>query len=230
MKRLSSLVLLLLALFLVGCASTARTLEPDAIAIEQALISVVELASQGIDANYFFTIDQMLFPPEAAHFSTLTEIPLFLDRLSLYKDQVLQAYRQTILASPALVSKALERVVWDQSMQILRSGNQSGTNELIKQQGEQLQQELEAVLRNELGQSMITWALVLDRYSIWQRATSLWGRQSLEEVDVDPRQYQIDLFLSVYFRQLLLQEEQLRTTPVIRGSGSFLELFQQDGR
>ncbi len=230
MKRFPICALLLLILLLVGCSSTKQRQEVDATAVEQALISVVKLASQSVDANLFSSMGQRILPAEAIVLSQRSEIPLFLERLDLYKAEVLQAYRQTILEAPTLVAESLARVVWIESPKILQAGNQSATEELLKQQGPALRESLEAVLRRELASSRQNWDMLLDRYSIWQRGTEAWTLEALTGVTVDPLEHQIEFFLSVYLRQLAFQEQQLRTTPVIRGSGSFLEIFQQEGR
>ena len=194
------------------------------------MIQVVELASQSIDVNFFVPLQSSLLPPEAAHFTTMNEIPLFPDRLDFWKSQVLHAFREVIIQAPQIISESLEHVIWTQGSSLLRSSNTSGTDELISQVGDQLRQELLRLVRSEIELSQITWALILDRYSIWQRATSMWGWPPLAEVSIDPSDHLSELFVTTYLRQLGVQEERLRTTPVIRGSGSFLELFQQDGR
>ncbi|NCC64496.1 MAG: hypothetical protein EOM15_07555, partial [Spirochaetia bacterium] len=135
MKRFPICALLLLILLLVGCSSTKQRQEVDATAVEQALISVVKLASQSVDANLFSSMGQRILPAEAIVLSQRSEIPLFLERLDLYKAEVLQAYRQTILEAPTLVAESLARVVWIESPKILQAGNQSATEELLKQQG-----------------------------------------------------------------------------------------------
>ncbi len=73
-----------------------------------------------------------------------------------------------------------------------------------------------------------TWDLILDRYGIWQKGTSLWGEEVLVEVTDDPFEHLSTQFLQTYLEELGRQEEILRTTPVPKGSGSFLELFWQD--
>jgi len=86
------------------------------------------------------------------------------------------------------------------------------------------------MLQEALKTSDITWDLILDRYGIWQKSTALWGREELPVVAAEPFEHLYSFFTTTYLDELGTQEERLRTTPVPKGSGSFLEIFQQDGR
>ena len=226
MKRLPFLLLLLL---LTGCKTAQGPVAPDTVSSAYALEEVLKLSSQSIDANLFASQDlKSLLPMEATRFSDLAEIPLFLDHLALWQEQVRTAFRQVVVAIPSLVEQTAPLVTWDDPKQIILSGNRSATETFITQQGTELDEVIRSLLSDSLQNSQDTWALILDRYAIWRRGTMLWGREELEAVDIDPFEHLHALFVSRYLDQLGLQEEQLRTTPVPKGSGSFLEVFQQE--
>ena len=230
MKRLPPTFMIGLALFLAtSCTSTESIEGPNSLEIEQAFVQVVILASQEIDANLFSNVSLETFlPREAAHFAALPEIPLFQDHLQMWVTEVQQAFRQSIVQAPDLVVQALREVVWDNPQAILAQGDRSGTNQLIRQNGAQLEKQLQTMLRETLQISVPTWALILDRYTIWQNATKLWGDTNLSEVTVDPLEHLSSVWVERYLEELGVQEERLRTTPVPKESGSFLEVFQQD--
>ncbi|MGE4585034.1 MAG: DUF4197 family protein [Sphaerochaeta sp.] len=229
MKRLPILALLPVCLLLIGCTTTQRQQQPAALTSEQALTEVVKLASESVDANLFapLTLEELL-PPQAQLFVDLEEIPLFSDQLSLWNDQVLLAYRQVVLQIPALVQDAVGKVTWQQPDQLVKGGNQSATTYFLEDQGKFLSQGIRIMLTDALKQSQITWDLILKRYAIWREATMLWGRAPLPEITVSVDEHLFDLCIATYYAELGVQEAQARTTPVPKGSGSFLELFQQD--
>lgn len=226
MKRLPFLLLLLL---LTGCRTVQGPAAPDAVSSAYALEEVLKLSSQSIDANLFASQDLASFLPlEATHFPELEQIPLFLDHLALWQEQVKTGFRQVVVALPSLVDQTAARVIWDDPNKTILSGNRSATEAFITQHGTELDEEVRSMLSESLQNSQITWALILDRYDIWRKGTALWGREELKPVDIDPFSHLHAFFVSRYLDQLGQQEEQLRTTPVPKGSGSFLEVFQQE--
>jgi len=160
----------------------------------------------------------------------MQEIPLFHDHLTTWSNQVLGAFRQVVVMLPSLVETSVSSVVWDDSEALLKESNTSATNRLVTEQGSMLAQEVKTMLQDALTNSSITWDLILDRYDIWQKGTTLWGREALPSVTADPFEHLYSYFTTTYLAQLGLEEERLRTTPVPKGSGSFLEIFQQDGQ
>jgi hypothetical protein len=222
---------LLLFLLLTGCRTVQGPTTADAVSASYALEEVLKLSSHSVDANLFAsTALPSLLPPEAGEFSRMVQIPLFLDHLTVWQEQVRTAFRQVVVAIPALVETNAPLVIWDDPEKIILQGNRSATDTFIRQQGDTLDAVVRKLLSDSLQQSEITWALILDRYDIWRKGTALWGREELKPVDVQPFDHLHALFVSQYLAQLGLLEEQLRTTPVPKGSGSFLEVFQQEAR
>jgi len=212
-----------------GCTSTSRDERVSAVEAENALREVTKLASQAVDANLFTETElQDLLPQNAAHFSQMEGIPLFLDHLDRWQTQVQQAFRSVLVQTTILVTDNSNEVVWENPEAALLQGNQSATKELTKQRGDVIREEVLERLNDALIASEETWNIILDRYGIWQKGTSLWGEEVLVEVKDDPFDHLSTQFLETYFEELGRQEEILRTTPVPRGSGSFLELFWQD--
>lgn len=231
MKRTSCVYLLLALVLLSGCSTFKQTQAFDVTDAQQALTEVVKLASQSIDVNlYADTPLAKLLPPQSGHFLQMQEIPLFLDHLDTWGNQVLGAFRQVVVQLPSLVETSVSTVIWQDSEKLLKEGNRSATMRLVTEQGPMLDQEVRKLLQDALAISGITWNLILDRYDIWQKGTALWGREVLPEVAVDPFEHLYSLFTTTYLAELGLQEERLRTTPVPQGSGSFLEIFQLDGQ
>lgn len=227
-KPLLSLICIIIVL-LMGCTSTSRDERVSAVEAENALREVTKLASQAVDANLFSGMGlQELLPQNAAHFAEMEEIPLFLDHLDRWQAQVQQAFRSVLVQTTILVTDNSNEVVWENPEAALQQGNQSATKELAKQRGDVIREEVLERLDDALVASEETWNVILDRYGIWQKGTSLWGEDVLVEVNGDPFDHLSTLFLETYFEELGRQEEILRTTPVPRGSGSFLELFWQD--
>ncbi|MGH0053262.1 MAG: hypothetical protein ACQ5SW_07740 [Sphaerochaetaceae bacterium] len=228
-KLLSFMLILFICMLFIGCTSTHRDTYVSALEAEHALREVAKLASQSVDVNLFSDLQlEDLLPQDATHFSEMNEIPLFLDHLDRWKDQVQQAFRSVVVQSTILIEENIQAVVWENPQATLLQGDRSATRELTKQQGEALRTQLTQRLRDALQTSDTTWQMILDRYGIWQKGTSLWGEDVLVEVTTDPFEHLSILFMNTYFEELGRQEELLRTTPVPRGSGSFLELFQQD--
>ncbi|NLK06891.1 MAG: hypothetical protein GX315_11060 [Spirochaetales bacterium] len=222
---------LLLFLLLTGCSTVQGPTTADAVSASFALEEVLKLSSQSVDANLFATTPlPSLLPPEASEFSMMVQIPLFLDHLTVWQEQVRTAFRQVVVAIPSLVETNAPLIIWDDPDQIILQGNRSATDTFIRQQGEALDAVVRKLLFEALQQSEITWALILDRYDIWRKGTALWGREELKPVNVQPFAHLHALFVSQYLAQLGLLEEQLRTTPVPKGSGSFLEVFQKEAR
>ena len=212
-----------------GCTSTSRDERVSAVEAENALREVTKLASQAVNANLFTEMGlQDLLPQNAAHFTEMEGIPLFLDHLDRWQTQVQQAFRSVLVQTTILVTDNSDEVVWENPGAALLQGNQSATKELTKQRGDVIREEVLERLNDALIASEETWNVILDRYGIWQKGTSLWGEEVLVEVKDDPFDHLSTQFLETYFEELGRQEEILRTTPVPRGSGSFLELFWQD--
>ena len=231
MKRTSCVYFLLALVFLTGCSTTKQDQTLLATDATYALTEVVKLASQSIDVNlYANTPLTTLLPPQTAHFLQMQEIPLFQDHLSTWSNQVLGAFRQVVVLLPSLVETSVSSVVWQDSEALLKEGNRSATTRLVTEQGTLLAQEVKTMLQDALANSSITWDLILDRYNIWQKGTALWGREALPTVIADPFEHLYSYFATTYLAHLGLEEERLRTTPVPKGSGSFLEIFQQDGQ
>lgn len=227
-KPLLPLICIIIVL-LMGCTSTSRDERVSAVEAENALREVTKLASQAVDANLFTEMElQDLLPQNAAHFSQMEGIPLFLDHLDRWQTQVQQAFRSVLVQTTILVTDNSNEVVWENPEAALLQGNQSATKELTKQRGGVIREEVLEQLNDALIASEETWNVILDRYGIWQKGTSLWGEEVLVEVKDDPFDHLSTQFLETYFEELGRQEEILRTTPVPRGSGSFLELFWQD--
>ncbi|WP_319756166.1 hypothetical protein [uncultured Sphaerochaeta sp.] len=227
-KPLLPLIFIIIVL-LMGCTSTSRDERVSAVEAENALREVTKLASQAVDANLFTEMGlQDLLPQNAAHFVEMEGIPLFLDHLDRWQTQVQQAFRSVLVQTTLLVEDSSNDVVWENPEAALVQGNQSATRELTKQRGDVIREEVLERLKDALASSNETWNVILDRYSIWQKGTSLWGEEVLVEVKGNPFDHLSTQFLETYFKELGRQEEILRTTPVPRGSGSFLELFWQD--
>nr|WP_319474573.1 hypothetical protein [uncultured Sphaerochaeta sp.] len=227
-KPLLSLICIIIVL-LMGCTSTSTHERVSAVEAENALREVTKLASQAVDANLFSEMGlQDLLPQEAAHFTDMGGIPLFLDHLDKWQTQVQQAFRSVLVQTTILVEENSSEVVWENPEAALQRGNQSATKELTKQRGDVIRKEVLKRLKDALDSSNGTWNVILDRYGIWQKGTSLWGEEVLVEVKDEPFEHLSTQFLETYFEELGRQEEILRTTPVPKGSGSFLELFWQD--
>ena len=227
-KPLLTLICIIIVL-LMGCTSTSRDERVSAVEAENALREVTKLASQAVNANLFTEMGlQDLLPQNAAHFTEMEGIPLFLDHLDRWQTQVQQAFRSVLVQTTILVTDNSDEVVWENPGAALLQGNQSATKELTKQRGDVIREEVLEQLNDALIASEATWNVILDRYGIWQKGTSLWGEEVLVEVKDDPFDHLSTQFLETYFEELGRQEEILRTTPVPRGSGSFLELFWQD--
>jgi len=227
-KPLLTLICIIIVL-LMGCTSTSRDERVSAVEAENALREVTKLASQAVNANLFTEMGlQDLLPQNAAHFTEMEGIPLFLDHLDRWQTQVQQAFRSVLVQTTILVTDNSDEVVWENPGAALLQGNQSATKELTKQRGDVIREEVLERLNDALIASEETWNVILDRYGIWQKGTSLWGEEMLVEVKDDPFDHLSTQFLETYFEELGRQEEILRTTPVPRGSGSFLELFWQD--
>ena len=227
-KPLLPLICIIIVL-LMGCTTTSRDERVSAVEAENALREVTKLASQAVNANLFTEMGlQDLLPQNAAHFTDMGGIPLFLDHLDRWQTQVQQAFRSVLVQATILVTDNSNEVVWENPEAALLQGNQSATKELTKQRGDVIREEVLERLNDALIASEETWNVILDRYGIWQKGTSLWGEEMLVEVKDDPFDHLSTQFLETYFEERGRQEEILRTTPVPRGSGSFLELFWQD--
>lgn len=223
------LLICIIIVLLMGCTSTSRDERVSAVEAENALREVTKLASQAVNANLFTEMGlQDLLPQNAAHFTEMEGIPLFLDHLDRWQTQVQQAFRSVLVQTTILVTDNSDEVVWENPEAALVQGNQSATRELTRQRGDVIREEVLEQLKDALASSNETWNVILDRYGIWQKGTSLWGEEVLVEVKDDPFNHLSTQFLETYFEELGRQEEILRTTPVPRGSGSFLELFWQD--
>lgn len=229
MKRKVLTCLLAISVLLAGCTTTQPIKTTIGADSAYALSEVVKLAAQTIDANLFAGLDlKALLPQEAQLFSTINGIPLFDDHLATWRNQVLSAFRQCVVELPGLVEQSADEIEWTNGDAIVSAGNRSASTYLVAESGGRLEAQLKSRLQTALLPSSITWNLILDRYGIWQRGTSLWGRESLPVIQIDPFDHLFQLFTSTYLSELGLQEERLRTTPVPKGSGSFLEIFQQD--
>ncbi|MDC7229590.1 MAG: hypothetical protein PQJ48_04730 [Sphaerochaetaceae bacterium] len=223
------LLICIIIVLLMGCTSTSRDERVSAVEAENALREVTKLASQAVNANLFTEMGlQDLLPQNAAHFTEMEGIPLFLDHLDRWQTQVQQAFRSVLVQTTILVTDNSDEVVWENPEAALVQGNQSATRELTRQRGDVIREEVLEQLKDALASSNETWNVLLDRYGIWQKGTSLWGEEVLVEVKGNPFDHLSTQFLETYFEELGRQEEILRTTPVPRGSGSFLELFWQD--
>ncbi len=227
-KPLLPLIFIIIVL-LMGCTSTNSGERVSALEAENALREVTKLASQTVDANLFSEMDlQNLLPQEAAHFTEMKGIPLFLDHLQRWQTQVQQAFRSVLVQTTLLIEENTQAVVWENPGAALLQGDRSATRELTKQRGNEIRAQVLELLQEALQTSNDTWNLILDRYGIWQKGTSLWGEELLAEVTDDPFEHLSTQFLQIYLEELGRQEEILRTTPVPKESGSFLEVFWQD--
>ncbi len=132
-KPLLPLIFIFIVL-LMGCTSTSRDERVSALEAENALREVTKLASQAVDANLFSEMSlQDLLPQEAAHFTEMGGIPLFLDHLERWQTQVQQAFRTVLVQTTILVEENSREVVWENPGSALLQGNKSATRELTKQ-------------------------------------------------------------------------------------------------
>lgn len=226
MKRILPFLLILTVLS--ACTSTQtgqRVTEEEA---STALLEVLRLSAHTVETNLYdqYTL-LMLLPPEVQHFPPFSEIPRFLELLYTWETQVKQAFRAVMLEMPTLIETASSNIVFTDSLTLITSSNSSASETLAAQQGEGLQEHVRTLLQTNLLPSEATWALINDRYNLWAKANGLWGTANLSQVEADPLRYLEQAFITTYQKQLSAAEATLRTTPVPRGAGSSLEIFQQ---
>ncbi len=221
------ILLLLLALLLGGCTTTEK---PTTITEEQAhgaLVEVLRLARSALDGSALGSLPlSALLTEEQAHILDLDEIPLLRQRLELWGSAVNEAYRSTTRLMGEQLEALLDSLVIEDARQVVLSTRISATSLLKEQKSAEITEAAAALLSLALEESRGIWDTLHERYEIWSRSRALLEKETLPPLTGDPFEQLLTRFVDGYLLELEREEMLLRTTPVVKGSGSILEVFQ----
>lgn len=221
------LLLLLLTLLLGGC-STTQTLAPlDQETAEAAVIAVLRLGAENIDAEAFSSLPiEALLDESSAHLPDQTQIPLFSSRLERWHSSVLLAYWQAAGVLTAELDGLLATLDLSDAPAIVSSSDLLATGVLASQHFDTMRSIIAEPLREALTQSTLEWQLLSARYEIVRASEKRALGRILPPVSADLTEHLINTFIEHYLGSLAIEEQLLRTTAVQKGSGSILEVFQ----
>lgn len=227
MKRYIPLLLLLV--LLTGCATTQGQQEDRTEQVRSALLEVLMIASESIEANLHadFQLSQLL-PPDSVDLLQQTQIPRLQEHLEIWKQQVLLSFRKATLELPELLVPYINNLTIEDPIAIMKESNSSASDLLVERYGQEIYEEIQNLLSLHLTESMQTWDFIRDRYSIWVEGMVLLGKPRLSDIDENPSFHLSLLFAQTFAEQLTKEEIYLRTTPDFQGTGSLYETLQQD--
>ena len=221
------ILLLLLALLLGGCSTTQK---PTTISEEEAhgaVVEVLRLAGSGLESSAFLSLPlSALLTEEQLHLLDLDEITLLEQRLQLWRGEVLEAHRNAARLLADQLDPLLDTLVIDDARQLVENKEMSATSILRVQKAEEIAALGAALLSPALEASQGIWELLHERYGIGSRSRVLRGEEGLPPLEENPFERLLTVFVDNFLAALEKEEMLLRTTPVVKGSGSILEVFQ----
>ncbi len=221
------ILLLLLALLLGGCSTTQKTTTISEEEAHAAIVEVLHLSGSALDSSALGSLPfTALLKEEQLHILDLDEIPLLQQRLQLWRSEVLEAYRSTARGMGEELDPLLDTLVIDDARKLVQSKEMSATSILKAQKGEEIKTMAAALLLPALSESQKIWGIVHERYEIWSRSRVLLGEDGLPPLEENPFEQLLTVFVDSFLGALEREEMLLRTTPVVKGSGSILEVFQ----
>lgn len=226
MKRLFPLLIVLV--ILTGCSTLPKQNEESLDEIRTALREVVQTASERIEANMHSQMPlTSLIPPSSSSPLGQSQIPRLEEHLGLWSKQVITAYRSATIAMPQLLKPYLAMLEIENPVSVMQESDSSATALLLATYQQDIENDIQTMLREYLQPSTTTWEMLTDRYAIWSRSKALLGEDALPILGGDPTDHLIRTFLSSYLEQLTNEELYLRTTPVFKGTGSFYEILNK---
>lgn len=220
------LLLLLLALLLASCTTTQNIPSISEAEAQAALVEVVRLSAQNLDTTALTSLPlSALLDRESAHLSEEQAIPRLPQRLEAWADEVREAFRTTARLLADEVDDLAPRLLLEDGPTMIRTKT-SATSVLRHQFADEITAKGEELLAQALAPSQESWRLIRSRYEVWQHGRLLLGESQGEAVTEDLFDHLLALFTNTILDALEHEELLLRTTPVVKGSGSFLEVFQ----
>ena len=220
-------LLLVLALLLGSCTTTHTPITITEEEAHEALLEVLHLASQGMDTTALTSLPlSVLLGEERAHLADRTDVPLMEQRLATWQAEVSGAYRFAARALAGEFAPLLEHLTIPNAQQVVQNNKISATSIFKAQASAELASKAEALLRPALDESQAVWRTLSGRYEIWRRSRILLAGAALPPLPDDLFDHLLALFIDGFLASLEKEEMLLRTTPVVKGSGSILEVFQ----
>ncbi len=221
------LLLLLLALALSSCSSLQSPASIDQETAQEALVEVLRLASAGLDADDFASLELIdLLDQESAHLIELREIPLFERRLQAWGDEVIAAFWHSASRFPPHLEPLFKNLAFPDAKAMVSDNTKVATLYFSDQYHNQIVAIAQMLLGEDLVEASAQWDRIVGRYRIIRNSRLLLEEQDLGAITENLFDHLVDLFVHQYLTALAEEELLLRTTPVIKGSGSFLEVFQ----
>lgn len=221
-----NLVLLLLALLLTSCSTTQTAPSLTEAQAHDALVEVVRLSCQSVDLS---PVDRLplsvLLDSQSVHLLEQHDMPRLQARLSAWGDEVRAALLTTAPHLLAMIETRARVMAVADALAMVRS--KSSATHLLKQQFDtELEREATLLLDEALQHSNTLWQTITHHYEIWRHGLFLSNEAVPAEASKDLSDHIRHIFLDAIFTALEGEEMLLRTTPVVKGSGSLLEVFQ----
>ncbi len=221
------ILLLLLALLLGSCSTTQAPAPITEEEAHHALVEVLRLAASGMDSAALTSLPlSSLLTEEQLHLLELDDIPLLPQRLEAWRGEVLEAYRSTARALADELDGLFASLTIEDARQVVQSKSLSATSILKAQMAEEIRANAGALLRPALEASRGMWRTISERHAIWRRSRMLLKQEVPPPLADDPFEQLLTIFIDGFLAALEREEMLLRTTPVVKGSGSILEVFQ----
>jgi len=221
------LLLLVLALALASCTSLQSPASVDQETAQRALVEVLRLASAGLDADDFASLALTdLLDHQSVHLVELKDIPLFEQRLEVWGKEVIAAFWHSASRFPLHLEPLFEGLTFPEAKAMVDDNTKTATQYFSAQHHEQIVELARLLLVEELAEASSQWSRIAGRYHIVRNSHILLEEHDLGAITDDLFEHLVELFVHQYLSALAEEELQLRTTPVIKGSGSFLEIFQ----
>jgi hypothetical protein len=221
--------ILLSILLLAGCKSTKTEPVEKTQQLRAALLVAVTEASQAVPATLHASLQTKdLLPSESLVLIDQKDIPRLGEYLKLWQQQVLQAFRKTTILIPDLIKPYIDELQISDPEQLFRASDSSVSALLEKQYGNEIIGSVQLLLAEELEESQKTYDIIYDRYSIWSKGLEILSKAPLPSIAKYPTAHLATIFVDLYVKQLAQEEADIRTTPVLQGTGSIYEIFQQE--
>ncbi|MDY4609208.1 MAG: DUF4197 family protein [Sphaerochaetaceae bacterium] len=239
-------MMLLVMVLSIACASAPANLriysEEEEAKAEDAIRLLLERTSTAAPENMFVTKADIghleAYIPQTAQgiLDELDIIPGIKAECQKWLDAVYPICSSLALTIPERLAGTIATMQIQDAQAIVRGGTTSSTSLLDSFCSDQLEQELQQTLRRQFsekadGSQSVNeiWDRIVNKYNIWRTAqfnlTSYSGRTVPKEISGDTAGHLARLICDMFFTQMAIEEDAIRTTPKPQDDSLVAEVF-----
>lgn len=239
-------MMLLVMVLSIACASAPADLhlysEEESAKAQDAIRLLLERASTAAPENMFVTKADIshlgAYIPQTAQglLDVLDIIPGLKTECQKWLDSVYPICSSISLAIPERLAETIATMQIPNPQVIVRGGTTSSTSLLDSVCSNQLEQELRQTLQQRFsekaeGSQSVNelWARIVNKYNIWRIAqlnlAQYSGKVVPKEIGGDTAEYLARLISDMFFTQMAIEEDAIRTTPKPQDNSLIAEVF-----